>query len=361
LERADRLADKRWTVAVYLDSNPMYGWRTLAELDRLALTILASEIGQDVIVPSLVAEELEGHLRRHLESAIEKFAAASSRVERLFDLEYVETEPGLDIERVLTQWRTGLNDAFGSCEVTADDALAGLQREVSGAPPARRPEPDKPGVGGRDAAIWLAIVRDHADRGEPGHFITRDGGFWDGEKMKPQLTEDIAAGAEPLTLYKDVASFLIGLGERDEVEVDPDDVQVRALPLIQAGLEHSPLLPRAVFDQDFHELEFRTDVIGGTIEHVTRARRFVGDLGEILLIDATWTLDFRLLYRERPPEDENVWFVVDELSARGQVQVYLGQPESETTGGQFIAAQLKPRQTVGRSGPGLTIMGRIED
>jgi hypothetical protein len=61
---------------------------------------------------------------------------------------------------------------------------------------------------------------------------------------------------------------------------------VRALPLIKSGLERSPLLPRAVFE-DFYEHDFRTDVTDGTIERVNRARRFVGDRSEILLIDAT--------------------------------------------------------------------------
>jgi hypothetical protein len=337
-------------VAIYLDTNVMYGWHTFAEFDRLALTIRATELGQDVVVPSLVAEELEGHMRRRLEEAAAKFADAGARVERLFDLDYVMTEPALDVELSLARWRTVLEDAFSSCEVTPADALAGLRREVSGTPPARRAT--KRGVGGRDAAIWLAVVRDHKVRGEPGHFVTRDEGFWDGESMKQRLAEDIADGVAPLTLYRSVEGFLIGLGDHHEVDVDPDDVRVRALPLIKSGLELSPLLPRAVFEHDFSELEFRTDVTDGAIDHVERAWRFVGDLGEILLIDATWRLHFRLLYQERPPADDGLWFVVDELDAGGRVQVYLGEADSGTAGGQFIAARLKPRQAVWRSGAG---------
>jgi hypothetical protein len=225
----------------------------------------------------------------------------------------------------------------------------------------RRPDPNKPGAGGRDAAIWFAIVRDHASRGEPGHFVTRDEGFWDGEKMKRALAEDIPEAAEPLTLHKNVESFLIRLGEQDEVEVDPEDVQAGALPFIKSGLERSPLLPRAVFDQDFHALEFQTEVTDGKIERVERAQRFVGDLGEILLIDAIWRLDFRLLYRERQPPDDTLWFVVDELDASGQVQVYLGEPGSETSGGQFIAAQLKPRQTAWLSGTALMTISTLDE
>ena len=177
-------------MAIYLDTNVMYGWRTFAELDRLSLMIFASELGAEIMAPSLVATELEGHMRRQLERSAAQFADAAARVERLFDLDYVDTEPALNGDRQLARWRMPLNDGFGSCDVTGDNALAGLGREVVGNPPARRRDPNKPGVGGRDAAIWLAIVRDDAKRREPGHFITRDEGFWDGERMHPRLAED---------------------------------------------------------------------------------------------------------------------------------------------------------------------------
>src|SRR5437763_30083 len=109
-----------WTaVAIYLDTNVVYGWRTFAELDRLALTILASELGQQIVVPNLVAEELEGHMRRSFERAAAQFEAAAARVERLFELEYVMTEPVLNVDIALTPWRAGLEDAFDSCDVTA--------------------------------------------------------------------------------------------------------------------------------------------------------------------------------------------------------------------------------------------------
>ena len=165
---------------------------------------------------------------------------------------------------------------------------------------------------------------------------------------------------EPLSLHKSVEGFLIGLGQRDEIAVDPDDVRERALPLIKAGLERALLLPRAVFYRDFSNLEFQTHVTEGVVEHLDRALRFVGDLGEILLIDATWKLEFQLLYREHPPADDRLWFVVDKLSARGQVQVNLGESRSETPGGQFIAAQLKPRQTVSLSDDEVIIVGTRE-
>jgi len=214
---------------------------------------------------------------------------------RLFQLEYVLTEPTVDGDEALARWRTALNDAFGSCDVTRDDALAGFGGRLSAPRPAADPTP---------TSQVSEVVTPRS--GSPSSVITRPAENPDSSlpamrafgmaRVKARLAEDLADGAEPLKLHKDGESFLIGLGEQDEVELDPEDVRARALPLIKSGLERSPLLPRAVFDRDFYELDFRTEVTDGTIEAVERARRFVGDRGEILLIDATWRLDFRLLY-----------------------------------------------------------------
>jgi hypothetical protein len=143
-------------MAVYLDTNAMYNWRTFAEQSRLALAVVARELEQEIVVPSLVAEELEGHMRRKLASTAHAFDQAADAVRGLFDLDYVETEPMIDVSSTLHSWRQRLDETFGSCEVTADDALNGLRREIAGTPPAQRDNPNRPGRGARDAAIWLA-------------------------------------------------------------------------------------------------------------------------------------------------------------------------------------------------------------
>jgi len=333
-------------MAIYLDTNVMRGWLTFREPDRLALAILASELQQVVVVPSLVAEELDALQRRRLQEVASQFKSASDRVKEFFNLEYVQTEPVVDVEMALDPWRASLAGAFESCTVTADDALEGLRREISGTPPARRPDRKGPGIGGRDAAIWAAVARDHAVRGEPGHFVTGDKGFWDGSHMSPRLIRDLADAAESLTLHASIKDALVDLGVHHDFDMDTEQVRARALPLIVTGLEHSRLLPSRVFSDDFQSLEFRTEVTSGAVEHVDLARRFSGNLGDIILVDATWKLEFRVLYRPLGGGDGLNWYVMDDLDARGPVQVYLTQAESRTTEGQFIAAQLQPRQEV---------------
>ena len=74
-----------------------------------------------------------------------------------------------------------------------------------GIAPARRTE--KSGVGARDAAIWLAIARDHAGRGEEGHFISEDRDFIKGGALRPPVENDLATD-HPLHLHSGVAEFL---------------------------------------------------------------------------------------------------------------------------------------------------------
>ena len=96
-------------------------------------------------------------------------------------------------------------------------------------------------------------------------------------------------------------------------------------------------------------MEFRTEITAGELLRVRRAQRFTGQFGEILLVDSEWRIEFDLLYR-RPADDPDTWFVVNELDARGRVQAYLA-PNS----GQFIGAQMKPRQHVQDTESGLVI------
>jgi hypothetical protein len=73
-------------MAIYLDTNVLRGWRTLAAAERLAVDILAAELGLEIVVPSLVAAEIEGHWRREFEAAADSFYASARKVEVLFDL-----------------------------------------------------------------------------------------------------------------------------------------------------------------------------------------------------------------------------------------------------------------------------------
>jgi hypothetical protein len=349
-------------VAIYLDTNVLYGWRTLAEAERLVVDILAAELGLEIVIPSLVTDELEEHWRRELQSAADTFYAAATKVEELFDLEPIWTEPALDLDRVLDGRRRALGEAFRSCVGAPEDAVEGLRREIKGEPPAIR-ERGQPGRGARDVAIWMSVVRDHLHRQEPGHFITTDNGFWAGDKPHPGLRKDLAGAAERMYMHRSPTNFVEQLGRRVETEVELKDVQT-ALPIVSAGLEHLQALPRAVFDldgSDPEEFDFRTRITDGAVQAIERAWRFVGSGHEVLLVDASWQLEFALLFRKRRTDQPVGWTAVDALSARGRVQMYLTDPGQEATAGQFIAAQLKPDQYLWLQGDQVISLSRTQD
>ena len=352
-------------MAIYLDTNVMYDWRTFAEADRVALAVLARELDQPIIVPTLVAEELEASLRRRLREAAREFDSLSAKLHGLFQLEYVMTEPSLAADLVVEPWRAALAEEFDSCEVTAEDALAGLRREIAGAPPALRTGPNKPGTGGRDAAIWHAIVRDHLAREDNGFFITRDvRGFMADGRLREELEADLAGCERPLSVFPTVEDFLRGLGTKDDVEVDLADIGPRVMALAREGLKEARALPRAVFDEHHAEFEFRTVIEDGEVLRIVRAQRFDGQFGGILLVDCECRLNFHLRYRHLPVHredathrDDGTWFVVQDLDARGRIQGYLDSEGS----GRFIAAQLKPRQSVWISGENVVMIGTTLD
>jgi hypothetical protein len=72
-------------MAIYLDSNVLYPWRTFTELDRVAVSIVASQTKQFILVPWLVAEEAQAHYRRSLEGTVARLDSAISDVNRVFD------------------------------------------------------------------------------------------------------------------------------------------------------------------------------------------------------------------------------------------------------------------------------------
>jgi hypothetical protein len=349
-------------MAIYVDTNVMYQWWTLGEPARLALSALAFTLGLEIVIPSLVFEELEARWRRELQSAVDSFETASSKMTVLFDLEYVESEPAPNVEYALGTWRNRFTEAFALCEVSADDALSGLRREISGSPPAAKTS-GKPGRGGRDSALWLAAVRDHLTRDEDGHFLTKDGGFWLGDHPHPVLKSDFHDARNPIQIHRGLEAFIAPLGEAIQAEPIVAEVSTRGLPLLIAGLEFSRTLPSAVWELDgaaMDELDFVTRVTGGTLERIERASRYQGPGGQVLLVDATWQIEFSLRYRPREGAPDG-WFRVEDLHARGRAQIYLADPKSGSSSGELIAAQLKPKELLYRQGDQLMTMTAVED
>jgi hypothetical protein len=94
-------------MAIYLDANVPWSWRTLTEADRLALSIVAHQLGQSVFVPSIAMREAEERYRRDLEATVDRFEQAQSDVARRFSEEElsVHIEPWPDIDGMIETWR----------------------------------------------------------------------------------------------------------------------------------------------------------------------------------------------------------------------------------------------------------------
>ena len=60
----------------------LWSWRTFAAADRLALSIVAHQLGQAVFIPSIAMREAEERYRRDLETIVERFERTQSDIER---------------------------------------------------------------------------------------------------------------------------------------------------------------------------------------------------------------------------------------------------------------------------------------
>lgn len=182
-------------MAIYLDANILYPWRSFTELDRVALSIVARQLGQEIYVPEVVAREARAHYRRSLQAAEAAFDAASAHLDRKFGQHFDPIlEPAPDIDERLDTWERGLRELATVLPLHADDARAAFEREIDGKKPAKlRPEEDSGGGGGRDAAIWLTILRDLATREEDGYLLsTNHRDFGQAGGLHPDLAEEAA-------------------------------------------------------------------------------------------------------------------------------------------------------------------------
>lgn len=322
-------------------------WRTFGELERLALSIVADQLGQPIVVPELVVIEATAHYRRELTAVLDSFEAATEDLTKAFNLEYTHTEPQPDPDERELAWRHRLLEMCEMTPIHPPDAVEALQREVHGLPPARERVKKKPGMGARDAAIWLSILRDHRERGEVGYFITKDtSDFLDGESLKPRLLADLGVGTQLLNVHAGIDALLKSMGtSSSQASIDPAALTERGFTAIRDGLANSPVVPRAVFET-LERHRFRTTVRSGEALKVHKAQRFARQGDGVTMVDAQWSLLADCHYQELASEDPEAWGAVTDLNLQGRLQVYL--PEADSTGpeAQLIAAQLNSDKEV---------------
>lgn len=340
-------------MAIYLDTNVICRWRSFGELERLALSIAADQLGQPIVVPELVVVEATARYERELIGVKDRYDEAAAKLVDAFDLLYAEAEPLPDPTERAGQWRRRLEQM---CEVIAlhpPDAVDSLEREIHGIPPARERSGGAKAAGARDAAIWLAVVRDHGARSEVGHLLTKDAkGFLEEGELKPRLRADLDGQAHPLHVHLGIDRLLEDLGTSSvDVSIDAETLTERSFPAIQRALRDSPVVPNAVFEIG-EGYRFRTEVKSGAALEVLRAKRYFGPAAAVTMVDAEWQLLVDCLYRDPAGEDPESWFGFPGIELRGRLQIYLPESEGDPSAAQLIAAQLTSNTSIERMGEG---------
>jgi hypothetical protein len=330
-------------MAIYLDANVLWSWRSFAEPERLALSIVARQLGQEVFVPSIAAREAEENYRRSLEEALEKVDKAWSTVQRLFETEaefYVDPWPQVD-ETVET-WRRRLEELTTILPLHDEDAHAAFDREITGTPPAKSRERGKPGRGGRDAAIWLTVARHHAGLAEGGHFVSKDGDMADTkDRLHARLRQDIAAAPNEVQLYATIEALLTRLGKAVKGrEVTIEELSGLASGALAHGLRESLEVPHAVWDTLRPELRYSTVVSDARAVEILQQDRYEQGHEAVIAINARWELDVECCYQRRDAAAPELWDAVQQIPVAANVQVFLEERNTILQEGQLIGAQV---------------------
>jgi hypothetical protein len=326
-------------VAVYLDTNVLYGWTTFTELSRLAISIVAGQLNQQLVLPELVADEAEAQLGRELQSAVDSYEAAEHALQDLFPVEYTHVEPYPDVQGRLAVWRTLRDEVFRVAPMQPNDAVEGLRREIHGVPPAKPRRGRKPGAGARDVALWLTLVRDHRQRGQESHFVTTNTDFLDGDQLKHLLQQDLE-GAPPLHVYRSAEEFVAQLGDADDDRpVDLDALKARAYDAVRDGLRNSFVVADAVFSETA-DLRIRSQVLDGTPTRVVKTRHYERGEEAVALVTAEWDLVVRCAYQQVDRGEPDAWYAAPDVVVSGPVQVYVPERASMNEPAQYIAARL---------------------
>jgi len=311
------------------------------------LSIVADQLNQQIVVPELVVVEATAHYRRELHAVRERFQVASTDLAEAFNLEYVHSEPQPDPDGREQVWRQRLLDMCEMLPTDPSDAVKALEREVHGIAPARERREGKPGVGARDAAIWLAVLRDHLQRNETGHFITKNTkDFFHDDRLKPHLVEDLDGATHPLHVHPGIAALLAAMGTSTaDTSIDPVTVTKRGYAAVAHGLANSSVVPRALFDSTL-ELRFRTVVTSGKALKVHKAQRFARKDDSVIIVDAEWNLVADCLYQDLARDESDGWGVIHDVALSGRLQIYLPEIDDASGKAQLIAAQLASTMAV---------------
>jgi PIN domain len=200
--------------SIYLDTNilPQYG--NLDSLEFSILVALAGEMGYELVVPELVADEATSKRLRTIEAAFDVFQRAH-RDARIFAS--IPLFPDLPVPGELAREFRRKLEAL--CRIASMPEGAGeeaLRRETFRLRPARE------GKGARDVAIWLTVKSAHEASGVEGYFISDNVKDFADPSDRSRLHPDLRAEIEGPALHfaRSVERLLEMLAAQNEPFID---------------------------------------------------------------------------------------------------------------------------------------------
>lgn len=340
-------------MAIYLDANVLWSWRTFDEADRLALSIVAHQLGQKIFVPAIAAREAEETHRRKLTESLRSYHAAVDQLHRWFDVDFhAELEPQLDVADAVYIWRRRLGLLAEVIPTDAADAVEALEREIVGRPPTKQRVPKKAGSGARDAAIWLTVLRHHRNAAEAGIFVTKNSHDFasDGE-LKAALAAELGAYAHPLSLYLSLDRLIESLGEpADAPTLEIDELRLVAEPLLLEALKHRPDVASAYWDEFLPQLRYGTHVRSARPVRICAQHRYERGDEAVTLIDADWELSVEPRWQDIDTDTPAEWSGSGPFDMTGRIQLFLPERRDARQPPQLITGRWSSRTTLWMSG-----------
>jgi hypothetical protein len=319
-------------VAIYLDANILWSWRTFEEVNRLALSIVAHQIGQQVFVPEVAAREAEETYRRSLQTAIARYDTAMHELRRKFDEDFAAVlEPQPCVPAAVDGWKTRLAELADVIPTEPVDAVEALEREIVGRAPAKARAKEQPGAGARDAAIWLTVLRHHREMDEPGAFITKNSEDFakDGE-LKPALRAELEGYEQPLTVYLSLERFIESLGQpTDGPEIGLEELRQLAEPTLKDTLEHRPDVSAAYWNRLEPHLRYATRLKTAQPIRIRAQHRYEREGEAVSLVDAEWELLVEPCFQDVDTETPETWTCLEgSLEVTARIQLFVPERDA---------------------------------
>lgn len=310
-------------MAIYLDTNVLRAWPADGGIDRVALSLVADQLEQKIVIPSLVVDEAAAALRRDLEAALAEQDKAIETVNQLFGadgfLDYPSVYP--DVDELVDRWKENLTEWAEIAPTSPAHMVEGIHREIAGSAPATRTA--KGGTGARDAAIWATIREHHGAASGPGHLVTNDSHFGRSEIHESLLDE---IGPHSMTLHKHVGTLLDELGEvTSESPISVEQLGASGVNALVEGLRDNRAVARAILDPLSQGWHVRTRVLEAKAVEVISTRRYTSGATEVQLVEGVWQVRAELLaQREAGPQG----FPVGQAMMRVRAKTYIADRDS---------------------------------